>query len=113
MTLLNGNDTSAEGGGIYKKAELAGWHHAQGLYAQSGADQYDFAVFVKKEPGVSDADAQAAISRSCSRPERRGPRAGRSTSTTSGPASTTSAGPSNGKLLVLAVLIGALGTANT
>jgi putative ABC transport system permease protein len=48
--------------GIYKKAELAGpYTVSQGLYAQSGADQYDFSIFVRKKEGVSDADAEAAI----------------------------------------------------
>ena len=62
MTLLNGNNVTLDVAGIYKKAELAGpFTVSQGLYAQSGADQFDFAVFVKKKAGVSDADAEAAI----------------------------------------------------
>jgi putative ABC transport system permease protein len=62
MTLLNGTNVSPKVAGIYKKDELAGpFTVSQGLYAQSGADQFDFAVFVKKKPGVSDAEAQAAI----------------------------------------------------
>ncbi len=31
------------------------------MYAESGADQFDFSVFIKKKPGVSDDAARAAI----------------------------------------------------
>jgi putative ABC transport system permease protein len=62
MTLLNGTNVDLKVAGIYKKDELAGpFTVTQGLYAQSGADQFDFSVFVKKKEGVSDADARAAI----------------------------------------------------
>jgi putative ABC transport system permease protein len=62
MTLLNGTNVTLNVAGIYKKDELAGpFTVSQGLYAQSGADQYDFSVFVKKKAGVSDSDAEAAI----------------------------------------------------
>ena len=56
MTLLNGTDVTLTWPGIYKKDELAGpFTVSQGLYAQSGADQFDFSVFIKKKAGVSDA----------------------------------------------------------
>ena len=48
--------------GIYTEQDLAGpfvVHHA--LHEQSGADQFDFSVYVSKAPGVTDADARAAI----------------------------------------------------
>jgi putative ABC transport system permease protein len=62
LTLLNGTTVDLKVGGIYKKAELAGpYTVSRDLYATSGADQYDFSVFVKKKEGVSDADAEAAI----------------------------------------------------
>jgi putative ABC transport system permease protein len=62
ITLLNGTQVTVNVAGIYKKAELAGpYTVSQGLYAQSGADQYDFSIFVRKKEGVSDADAEAAI----------------------------------------------------
>jgi putative ABC transport system permease protein len=62
MTLLNGTEVTLNVAGIYKKDELAGpFTVSQGLYAQSGADQFDFAVFVKKKAGASDAETQAAI----------------------------------------------------
>jgi putative ABC transport system permease protein len=62
MTLLNGTQVTLDVKGIYKKAELAGpFTVSRGLYAQSGADQYDFSVFVKKKADVSDAEAEAAI----------------------------------------------------
>ena len=64
MQLLNGTQVPLTVAGIYKKDELAGpYSVTTGLYAQSGADQFDFSVFVKKAEGVSDADAQAAIER--------------------------------------------------
>jgi putative ABC transport system permease protein len=62
MTLLNGTSHDLKVAGIYKKDELAGaFTVSKGLYAMSGADQYDFSVFIKKKPGVSDADAEKAI----------------------------------------------------
>jgi putative ABC transport system permease protein len=48
--------------GIYTEQDLAGpfvVHHA--LHEQSGADQFDFSVYVATAPGVSDAAARAAI----------------------------------------------------
>jgi putative ABC transport system permease protein len=62
MTLLNGKNVDLKVAGIYKNAQLAGTYTVtQGMYANSGADQFYFSVFVKKKDGVSDADAQAAI----------------------------------------------------
>ena len=48
--------------GIYTEQDLAGpfvVNHV--LHEQSGADQFDFSVYVAKAPGVTDADARAAI----------------------------------------------------
>jgi putative ABC transport system permease protein len=48
--------------GIYTEQDLAGpfvIHHA--LNERSGADQFDFSVYVAKAPGVTDAAATAAI----------------------------------------------------
>ncbi len=62
MTLLNGNEVTLTVAGIYKKSELAGpYTVSQGMYAQSGADQFDFSVFIKKKADVSDEQAAAAI----------------------------------------------------
>jgi putative ABC transport system permease protein len=62
LTLLNGTTVDLKVAGIYKKAELAGpFTISNTLYATSGADLFDFSVFVKKKAGVSDADAEAAI----------------------------------------------------
>jgi len=62
MTLLNGTQVSLKVAGIYKKDELAGpFTVSQGLYATSGADQFYFSVFIKTKPGVSEAEADAAI----------------------------------------------------
>src|SRR4051794_14597960 len=62
MTLLNGTTVTLNVAGIYDKDELAGpYTVSQGLYAQSGADQFYFSVFVEKKAGVSNADAEAAI----------------------------------------------------
>jgi putative ABC transport system permease protein len=62
MTLLNGTPVTLKVAGIYKKAELAGpFTVSQGMYAQSGADQYDFSVFIKQKAGVTDQQAEAAI----------------------------------------------------
>jgi putative ABC transport system permease protein len=62
LTLLNGKTVDLTVAGIYKKAELAGPYTVSNtLYATSGADQYDFSIFIKKKPGVSDADTERAI----------------------------------------------------
>jgi putative ABC transport system permease protein len=62
VTFLNGQTHDLKIAGIYKKDELAGSYTvANTLYATSGADQFDFSVFIKKKPGVSDAEAEQAI----------------------------------------------------
>lgn len=48
--------------GIYDRDDLAGpYTVSKELYAQTGADQFDFTVFILTKPGVSEADARAAI----------------------------------------------------
>jgi putative ABC transport system permease protein len=62
VTTLNGKTTDLKVAGIYKKDELAGAYTvSNGFYANSGADQFDFSIFIKKKSGVSDADAEKAI----------------------------------------------------
>jgi putative ABC transport system permease protein len=62
LQLLNGSQHPVTVQGIYDKDELAGAYTiSQALYAQSGADQYDFSVFVKKAPGASDAQVQSEL----------------------------------------------------
>jgi putative ABC transport system permease protein len=62
VTFLNGQTHDLKVAGIYKKKELAGSYTISNtLYATSGADQFDFSIFIKKKPGVSDADAEKAI----------------------------------------------------
>lgn len=48
--------------GIYDRDDLAGpYTVSKELYAQTGADQFDFSVFILTAPGVSETDARAAI----------------------------------------------------
>ena len=48
--------------GIYTEEELAGtFVISQALHEQTGVDQFDFAVYVAKDPGVTDAAAEAAV----------------------------------------------------
>jgi putative ABC transport system permease protein len=64
LTFLNGTTQPVTVEGIYTEEALAGplvISHA--LDEQSGTDQLDFSVYVAKAPGVSDADAEAAIAR--------------------------------------------------
>ena len=62
VTFLNGQTHDLKIAGIYQKKELAGSYTISNtLYATSGADQFDFSIFIKKKPGVSDADAEQAI----------------------------------------------------
>src|SRR5262249_20994048 len=62
VTFLNGQTHNLKIAGIYKKDELAGSYTvSKSLYATSGADQYDFSIFIKKKPGVSDAEVEQAI----------------------------------------------------
>ncbi len=59
---VNGSSQLLTIEGVYTEQDLAGpfvVHHA--LHEQSGADQFDFSVYVSKAPGVTDADARAAI----------------------------------------------------
>jgi putative ABC transport system permease protein len=49
--------------GIYTKDDLAGpYVVSQALHEQTGADQFDFSIFIVKAPGVGDAEVRAAIS---------------------------------------------------
>lgn len=62
--LLNGTVHTLKVEGIYTKKELAGLYvvsHA--LHEQSGVDQFDFSVYIKKASTVSNAAAGAAINR--------------------------------------------------
>jgi putative ABC transport system permease protein len=62
VTFLNGQTHDLRIAGIYKKDELAGSYTVSNtLYATSGADQFDFSIFIKKKQGVSDADVEKAI----------------------------------------------------
>lgn len=62
VTLLGGQQFDLAVQGIYAKDDLTGpYSVSKGLYAQSGADQFDFSVFVLTAQGVSEADAEAAI----------------------------------------------------
>jgi putative ABC transport system permease protein len=48
--------------GIYTEEDLAGpYVVSHALHEQSGADQFDFSVYVALTPGVDEADAEAAI----------------------------------------------------
>lgn len=62
LTMLDGVDRTVTVQGIYTKSELAGpFTITKELYAQSGADQFDFSVFATKADGVSESDAEEAI----------------------------------------------------
>ncbi len=61
---LNGTTRQLTVEGTYSKKDLAGnYVISQALHEQTGADQFDFSVFIAKRPGVSDAEAKAAIAR--------------------------------------------------
>jgi len=61
---LNGTTHRLTVEGIYTKDDLAGpFVVSHALHEQSGADQFDFSVYVAKTKGVSDAAAGAAIAR--------------------------------------------------
>src|SRR4029453_4972753 len=48
--------------GIYTEDDLAGtFVISQALHERTGVDQFDVAVYVAKNPGVTDTDAEAAI----------------------------------------------------
>ena len=50
------------GAGHLQRDDLAGpYTVSKGLYAQTGADQFDFSVFILKADGVSEEQAEAAI----------------------------------------------------
>jgi putative ABC transport system permease protein len=60
---LNGVTRELVVQGIYTEDELAGSYVvSQAVHAQSGSDQLDISVYIKLAPGVSAADARAAIS---------------------------------------------------
>jgi putative ABC transport system permease protein len=62
ITMLDGVTRTLTVQGIYEKDELAGPVSVhEDLYEQSGADQYDFSVFVTRAEGVAASDADAAI----------------------------------------------------
>ena len=59
---VNGTTRTLTVEGIYSEDDLAtAFVVSHALHEQSGADQFDFSVFVGKAPGVSEADAAAAI----------------------------------------------------
>ena len=62
LTFLDGSSHAVRVVGIYDKDELAGEYAiAKALYAASGADQYDFSVFVTLTSGASSAAVEAEI----------------------------------------------------
>ena len=62
VQLLDGSTRDLPVSGIYGRDDLAGpYTVSKGLYAQTGADQFDFSVFILKADGVSDEQAEAAI----------------------------------------------------
>jgi putative ABC transport system permease protein len=62
MQLLDGKVRNLTVSGIYDRDDLAGpYSITRSLYGQTGADQFDFSVFIKKAPGVSDQQAEQAI----------------------------------------------------
>ena len=62
VQLLDGSTRDLPVSGIYTRDDLAGpYTVSKGLYAQTGADQFDFSVFILKAEGVSDEQAEAAI----------------------------------------------------
>jgi putative ABC transport system permease protein len=62
ITLLDGTPRPVTVQGIYNKRELAGdTTVSKGFYSKGGGDQFDFSVFVKTKPGVSEAAARAAL----------------------------------------------------
>jgi putative ABC transport system permease protein len=59
---LDGTTRALTVEGIYSNDELAGpFVVTHALHEQTGADQFDFSVYVTTAPGFSDADAEAAI----------------------------------------------------
>jgi putative ABC transport system permease protein len=62
VQLLDGSTRDLPVSGIYQRDDLAGpYTVSKGLYAQTGADQFDFSVFILKAEGVSDEQAETAI----------------------------------------------------
>jgi putative ABC transport system permease protein len=62
VTFLDGVSRTLAVQGIYEKDELAGpFSMTKTLYGSTGADQFDFSVFMLKADGVSEDDARAAI----------------------------------------------------
>jgi putative ABC transport system permease protein len=62
LGFLNGMTKQLTVEGTYRKGDMAGnYVITQALHEQTGADQFDFSVFIAKRPGVSDAQAKAAI----------------------------------------------------
>jgi putative ABC transport system permease protein len=62
VEFLDGSTRDLAVSGIYDRDDLAGpYTITKNLYAQTGADQFDFSVFILKAPGVSDEEAESAI----------------------------------------------------
>jgi putative ABC transport system permease protein len=62
LRMLDGVERTLTVHGIYANDELAGpFTISRDLYAESGADQFDFSVFVKTAEGVSESQARAAM----------------------------------------------------
>jgi putative ABC transport system permease protein len=62
FTFLNGKTKALRVEGLYTKNQLASdFVVSHALHEQSGADQFDFSIYILKKPGVSDAAAFAAI----------------------------------------------------
>jgi putative ABC transport system permease protein len=63
VQFLDGSTRDLTVSGIYDRDDLAGSYLVtKSLYAQSGADLFDFSIFILKADGVSDEAAEAAIS---------------------------------------------------
>ncbi len=64
LGFLNGKTREVEVQGLYREDDLAGdYVVSHALHETTGADQFDFTVFVARAPGVDEATARAAIER--------------------------------------------------
>lgn len=64
LGFLNGRTRALEVQGLYQEDDLAGdYVVSHALHETTGADQFDFTVFVGRAPGVDEATARTAIER--------------------------------------------------
>ena len=62
LQMIDGAERTVTVQGVYGDDDLAGpFTISKGLWAQSGADQFDFSIYILTAPGVSDDEARAAI----------------------------------------------------